>query len=156
VLTQLRRKKHTPVLLLTACDTPEDRVLGLDRGADDFLTKPFEISELLARIRALIRRTAGIGASRIDVAGFVIDLAAREVSRDGQTVQLTAKEFALLEYLALHRGKVLTRNQICDHIFDERNDSLSNLVDVHVFNIRKKVGRDLIVTRRGMGYLIPA
>ncbi len=154
VLTHLRQKKQTPVLVLTACDRPEERVFGLDRGADDFLVKPFELSELLARIRALIRRTAGSADSRIALNGVCIDTAARTVLRDDQTVALTAKEYALLEYLALHRGKVFTRNQICEHIFDERSDSLSNLVDVHVFNIRRKLGRDIIVTRRGMGYLI--
>lgn len=156
LLSTLRKTRPTPVLMLTARDTVEDRVRGLDGGADDYLVKPFMLSELAARVRALIRRTTGATQTTIDIGGLRIDTAARTAQRAGETIDLTAKEFALLEYLALHRGKLVTRTMIYDHIFDENDDSLSNLVDVYVSNLRRKLGRDLITTRRGQGYLIDA
>jgi len=154
VLNRLRQKKKTPVLMLTARDSTDDRVRGLDTGADDYLVKPFDLPELLARIRALIRRSAGEARPHIELGDVAIDTRARIVTRGGQQVALTAREYAILEYLALHRGEVITRTTIYEHLFDENDDTLSNLVDVHVFSIRKKLGRDLIVTRRGQGYCI--
>lgn len=155
VLEELRRqKKSTPVLMLTARDEVKDRVRGLDIGADDYLVKPFELSELVARIRALIRRSAGKAQSVIEIGPVSIDTTARTVSVDGNSVALTAKEYCLLEFLAIHRGELVTRTKIYDHLFDEYDSSLSNLVDVYVSNIRRKVGRELITTRRGMGYII--
>ena len=154
VLRQLRRSKRTPVLILTARDGVQDRVQGLDRGADDYLVKPFVLSELLARLRALIRRTAGQALATIHIGEVTIDTATRLVSRAGEPVILTAREYALVELLALHRGKLITRTTIYDHIFGEDDVSLSNLVDVHVSHIRKKLGKDFIVTRRGHGYII--
>lgn len=155
VLEELRRqKKSTPVLMLTARDDVKDRVKGLDTGADDYLVKPFELSELVARIRALIRRSAGKAQSVIEIGSVSIDTTARTVSVDGTSVALTAKEYCLLEFLAIHRGELVTRTKIYDHLFDEYDSSLSNLVDVYVSNIRRKVGRELITTRRGMGYII--
>lgn len=155
VLSELRRlKKSTPVLMLTARDAVKDRVRGLDTGADDYLVKPFELSELVARVRALIRRSAGKSQSVIDIGNVSIDTASRTVSVEGTGVALTAKEYCLLEFLAIHRGELVTRTKIYDHLFDECDSSLSNLVDVYVSNIRRKVGRDLITTRRGMGYII--
>ena len=156
VLERLRKQKQTPVLMLTARDRSKDRVRGLDTGADDYLVKPFDLPELLARLRALIRRAAGQALSRIDLGLIVIDTRARSVTRAGQTVMLTAREYAILEYLALHRGEVVTRTTLREHLSDENDDTLSNLVDVHVFSIRKKLGRDLISTRRGQGYCIEA
>ena len=154
VLRQLRQQRKTPVLILTARDGVADRVRGLDAGADDYLVKPFELIELLARLRALIRRSAGQAVSTITVGDLVIDTGARQVTHAGQSVSLTAREYALLELLALHRGQLITRSMIYEHLFDESEDSLSNLVDVHISNLRKKLGKDFITTRRGQGYLI--
>lgn len=155
VLTELRRqKKTTPVLMLTARDAVKDRVRGLDTGADDYLVKPFELSELVARVRALIRRSAGQAEALIEIGNVSIDTASRTVTVDGNAVGLTAKEYCLLEFLAVHRGELVTRTKIYDHLFDECDSSLSNLVDVYVSNIRRKVGRELITTRRGMGYIV--
>ncbi len=154
VLERLRKEKRTPVLMLTARDAHKDRVRGLDTGADDYLVKPFDLSELLARIRALIRRSAGQARPHIELNDVLIDTRARTVTRASQSVTLTAREYAILEYLALHRGKVVTRTALYEHLFDETDDTLSNLLDVHVFNIRKKLGQDLITTRRGQGYCI--
>jgi two-component system, OmpR family, response regulator len=154
VLARLRRTKQTPVLMLTALDTHADRVRGLDGGADDYLVKPFDLSELLARIRALIRRSAGQSNSTITLADVVLDTRRRTVTRAGQPVTLTAREYAIFEYLALHRGKVVTRTDLYEHLFDESDDTLSNLMDVHIFSIRKKLGPQLIATRRGQGYCI--
>lgn len=154
VLEKLRTQKKTPVLMLTARDGPKDRVRGLDGGADDYLVKPFDLDELLARVRALIRRAAGQPKANLELGDVVIDTRARTVTRAGQSVTLTAREYAILEYLALHRGKVVSRTDLYEHLFDESDDTLSNLVDVHIFSIRKKLGAELIATRRGQGYCI--
>ncbi len=154
LLCRLRPLKSTPVLMLTARDAVPDRVRGLDAGADDYLTKPFDGDELLARIRALIRRSSGQASTIIEVCGTVIDTAARSVSQQGREVALTAREYALVEYLALHQGAVVSRSELYEHLFDDDDDTLSNLLDVHVSNIRKKLGADFITTRRGHGYCI--
>lgn len=154
VLEQIRATKRTPVLMLTARDTVADRVRGLNIGADDYLVKPFALTELLARLRALIRRSAGQTVSLIKIGEVQIDTVGKTVTRDSKLVGLTPMEYALVEMLALHRQKLVSRTAIYDHLFDEDDDSLSNLVDVHVSNIRKKLGRDFITTRRGQGYMI--
>ena len=155
VLERLRPDVRTPVLMLTARDTVPDRVKGLDRGADDYLTKPFDIDELLARLRALIRRAAGRPHSTVELPdGVVIETAARRVTQHQNDVALTPAEYALLEYLALHRGEVVTRTELYEHLFDEEESTLSNLLDVRVSTLRKKLGHDLITTRRGHGYCI--
>jgi len=154
VLERLRKDKQTPVLMLTALDAHRDRVRGLDTGADDYLGKPFDLTELLARVRALIRRTTGQAKPEIQLGDVLINTRTRAVTRSGEAVVLTAREFAILEYLALHRGEVVTRTELYEHLFDESDDTLSNLLDVHVFYIRKKLGHDLITTRRGQGYCI--
>jgi two-component system OmpR family response regulator len=154
MLARLRKQKHTPVLMLTARDAHSDRVRGLDTGADDYLVKPFDLPELLARVRALIRRSANKTTNRIELGEVALDTRARSVTRAGQPVTLTAREFAILEYLALHRGKVISRTELYEHLFDENDDTLSNLLDVHIFSIRKKLGAELIATRRGQGYCI--
>lgn len=154
LLARLRKQKTTPVLMLTARDATRDRVRGLDTGADDYLVKPFDLTELLARLRALIRRSAGQAKPQIEILDILIDTRARTVARGGQPVTLTAREYAILEYLAVHRGEVVSRTMLYEHLFDESDDTLSNLVDVHVFSIRKKLGADLITTRRGQGYCI--
>jgi two-component system OmpR family response regulator len=154
ILERLRATKATPVLMLTARDTNRDRVRGLDAGADDYLVKPFDLSELLARLRALIRRAAGQARSVIEVKGVRIDLRARTVNQAGRAVALTAREYGILEFLALHRGAVVTRTTLYEHLFDETDDTGSNLLDVHVSSLRKKLGTDLIATRRGQGFYI--
>jgi two-component system, OmpR family, response regulator len=154
LLRRLRQTRKTPVLILTARDTIRDRVRGLDSGADDYLVKPFDLVELQARLRALIRRAAGNAVAVIEIGDVVIDTAARNVTRQGQPVGLTAREYALVELLAQHRGQLITRSMIYEHLFDETEDTLSNLVDVHVSNVRKKLGKDFITTRRGQGYVI--
>jgi two-component system OmpR family response regulator len=154
LLRRLRKTKKTPVLMLTARDAVRDRVRGLDTGADDYLVKPFELVELLARLRALIRRAASQAQSWLEIGDVVIDTAARTVSRRGEAIELTAREYTLLEFLALHRGKLVTRTMLYDHLFDENDSTLSNLLDVHVFNLRRKLGHDFITTRRGHGYCI--
>jgi len=149
VLAQLRAERKTPVLILTARDGVTDRVRGLDAGADDYLIKPFELTELFARLRALIRRAAGQAAPTVEVGDITIDHRSRTVTQQDKPVALTAREYALVELLALRRGEVVTRTQIY-----ENEDTLSNLVEVHVSNIRRKLGKDFIVTRRGLGYSI--
>ena len=154
VLAALRPASRTPVLMLTARDAVPDRIKGLNAGADDYLTKPFDIDELLARLRALIRRSAGQTHPTLTIGDLVLDTAARRACVAGAEIVLTAREYSLLEYLALHRGEVVSRTTLYEHLFDEDDDSLSNLLDVHVSNLRKKLGHDLIVTRRGLGYCI--
>lgn len=154
VLARLRPTRQTPVLFLTARDARADRVKGLDLGADDYVVKPFDLSELLARLRALIRRSAGHSGNALELGEVRIDTAARLVTRAGHAVELTAREYALVEFLAMHQGEVVTRTALYEHLFDEDDSSLSNLLDVHVSNVRKKLGHDFIATRRGHGYCI--
>jgi two-component system, OmpR family, response regulator len=154
LLRRLRQTKQTPVLMLTARDAVRDRVRGLDTGADDYVVKPFDLAELLARLRALIRRAASQAQSAIKIGEVLIDTIARTVSRKGKPVILTAREYALVEFLALHRGKVVSRTMLYEHLFDENDSTLSNLLDVHVSNVRKKLGHDFITTRRGHGYSV--
>jgi two-component system OmpR family response regulator len=154
VLQKLRKTKKTPVLMLTARDQTRDRVRGLDTGADDYLVKPFDLDELLARVRALIRRSAGQTRNVIEVGKVIIETAARKITLDGREVPLTAREYGLVEFLALHRGEVVSRTTLYEHLFDEDDSTLSNLLDVHVSNIRKKLGSEFITTRRGHGYCI--
>lgn len=153
-LTRLRETRTTPVLMLTARDAVPDRIRGLDAGADDYLTKPFDFDELLARLRALIRRDRGQAHNGVDLGEVTLELSSRLVRRSGNPVALTPREFALVEYLALHRGVVVSRTELYEHLFDESDDTLSNLLDVHVSNVRKKLGADFITTRRGHGYCI--
>ena len=154
ILERLRASKKTPVLMLTARDEYRDRVRGLDTGADDYVVKPFDLDELFARVRALIRRTAGQTSNLLEFGEVVVDTASRMVSLAGSPVAVTAREYGLLEYLALHRGEVVTRATLYEHLFDEDDNTLSNLLDVHVSNLRRKLGADLITTRRGHGYII--
>lgn len=156
VLEGLRRTKSTPVLMLTSRTKISDRIRGLDIGADDYLGKPFDVSELLARLRALIRRSANKPQPRVEIGDIVIDLAGRIVTRDGKSVSLSPREFAIVEHLALNLGEIVSRYAIHEHLFAEDDDVLSNLVDVHVSKIRKKLGKDFIVTRHGHGYCIEA
>jgi two-component system, OmpR family, response regulator len=154
ILGGLRKIRKTPVLMLTARDQSRDRVRGLDNGADDYVVKPFDLAELLARLRALIRRSANKSTNVVEIGDVKIYTAARNVFLKDKLVELTAREYSLVEFLALHRGEVVTRTQLYEHLFDENDDTFSNLLDVHVSNVRKKLGAEFIVTRRGHGYCI--
>jgi two-component system OmpR family response regulator len=154
VLRGLRKKKDTPVLMLTARSEISDKIRGLDHGADDYLGKPFDLDELLARLRALIRRAAGQSTPAIHIGTVTIDPIARRVRKSEEEIVLTAREYSLLEFLAQHRGRVISRTELYEHVFDENDDTFSNLIDVHVSNLRKKLGHDFITTRRGHGYCI--
>ena len=159
VLKKLReRRVRTPVLLLTVRATIEDKVLGLDSGADDYLTKPFAFKELLARIRALLRRKVEAGPSLLQVEDLVLDPARHLVTRGGERIDLTSKEFALLEYLMRNAGRVVSRVMISEHVWNYDFDTETNVIDVYINYLRRKIdsGRDkkLIHTVRGSGYVL--
>lgn len=151
-----RRGIATPILMLTARDTVDDRVRGLEAGADDYLTKPFAFRELLARVRALARRHPSIAPQRAQVADLAVDLDTRAVTRAGQPLTLTAKEFALLEFFVRHEGKVVDRAAIAAHVWDDNHDPFTNVLEVLVRRLRRKIDDDfepkLIHTVRGAGY----
>jgi two-component system copper resistance phosphate regulon response regulator CusR len=161
VLRELRRDGfHRPVLLLTALDTVEDRVLGLDAGGDDYLVKPFAFPELLARVRALLRRTAAAPQSTLDFAGLHINLAGRTVTRDAVALELTGREFDLLEYFMLNRGRVVSREMLTRDVWKEtaRYTPLDNVIDVQVARLRRKIDdpfeAKLLHTVRGIGFVL--
>jgi DNA-binding response OmpR family regulator len=162
VCRNLRRAKNaTPILILTARDTVEDRVTGLDAGADDYLVKPFASMELLARLRSLgRRRTEELPESRLEADGLVMDLVRHEVRRDGSAIELTAREFALLEYFLRHEGQALTRTQILAAVWRFDTEVVSNVVDIYVHYLRDKIDRHarkkLLHTIRGVGYALRA
>lgn len=149
-----------PILMLTALDDLADRITGLDCGADDYLTKPFEYQELLARVRALLRRGQTKRLSTARVANLEVDFQTRHASRAGRPIALTAKEYALLEYLAKRTGEIVTRTEISEHVWDENYDPFSNVIGVYIQRLRRKVDADhavkLIKTRRGDGYTLAA
>jgi two-component system copper resistance phosphate regulon response regulator CusR len=161
ILGTLRRKGFlTPVLLLTARDAVEDRVAGLDAGADDYVVKPFAFAELLARVRALVRRGRGDQLLRLSIADLVIDVPTRAVSRAGQPVDLTAREYELLEYLVRHKGTLVSREMLARDVWKEteRCTPLDNVIDVHIAHLRKRVDQScavqLIHTVRGVGFIV--
>lgn len=146
------------VLVLTARDTTADKVSGLDLGADDYLTKPFQLEELLARLRALVRRSHQVKDPVLRIHDLEIDTAARMVKRGGQTIHLTPREYALLQFLAFHRGKVVTRSMVWEHLYDEHDENTSNVVDVYIRYLRTKIDKGfeppLILTKWGEGYML--
>ncbi len=159
VLTRCREKKiNTPILLLTAKDSVEDKVTGLNKGADDYLTKPFAFSELLARIRSLLRRGQGETKTVLSLADLSLDMVSHKVNRNGQEVELTGKEYSLLEYFIRNQGKVLTRTMIAEHVWDYNFDTFTNVIDVYINHLRKKIDKDhpkkLLHTLRGVGYVL--
>jgi two-component system, OmpR family, copper resistance phosphate regulon response regulator CusR len=151
---------RTPILMLTARGSVDDRVAGLDSGADDYLTKPFDFKELLARLRALRRRAAVFRPEVVQVGDLSMNTASHAVVRAGRPISLTAKEYALLEFLMLNQGRVVGREQIAQHVWDENFDPLSNIIDVYIKRLRAKIDagspRRLIHTRRGEGYILAA
>lgn len=155
VLRHLRSRKNTlPVLLLTARDTVEDRILGLDGGADDYLIKPFDMGELAARLRALVRRSGGTASPFLIVGDVALDLAGHQVTYQNKAVELSAKEFAILHALMLNAGRVLSRNQIEEKLYGWGEEIESNAVEVHIHHLRRKLSPELIGTIRGVGYLM--
>ena len=159
VLKRLRgQKRPVPVLILTARDGSDEKVAGLNLGADDYMTKPFTFDELVARLRALVRRANRVTDSVIRVADLEINVSARQVSRAGRVIQLPPKQYALLELLALNKGKIVSRTQIYDHIYAYESDTMSNVSDVHLCKLRDAVDRgfkvQLIHTVRGQGYVL--
>ncbi|HMV01296.1 MAG TPA: winged helix-turn-helix domain-containing protein [Rhodocyclaceae bacterium] len=155
VLRGLRsRGCRLPVLVLTARDAVEDRIAGLDSGADDYCLKPFDMGELAARLRALIRRSEGQPTPVLEASGVRLDPASHAVSVDGQSVELAAKEFALLHALLLNAGRVLSRSQLEERLYSWNDETGSNTVEVYIHHLRRKLGKDLIRTIRGVGYLV--
>jgi len=154
-LKRFRKKQISPVLILTARDGIDDKIQGLDLGADDYLPKPFDINELQARIRALIRRSAGLSSNKISYQDLEIDLQSRTVMRDKQPVSLSRREFNLLEVLLQNQGKVMSRVSLEQSLYSWDDDIESNALEVHIHNLRKKLFSDLIKTVRGVGYMVP-
>jgi DNA-binding response OmpR family regulator len=160
VCRELRRNgRRTPVLMLTARDTVADKITGLDAGGDDYLTKPFEFAELLARLRALLRRrTTDLLAAEVRIGSLRVNMASHTVDRAGRTIVLTTKEFALLAFLARNEGHVVSRAEICAHVWDDNHDPYSNAIEVYVNRLRRKIDSlsdvPLIHTRRGAGYML--
>jgi len=159
VCKELRRSGHRmPVIMLTARDAIEDRIEGLDRGADDYLIKPFEFRELLARLRALLRRPAALQPPVFSVGDLLVDTAGQTVSRGGHPISMTTKEYALVEFLARNAGRVVGRAEIAEHVWDEEFDPFSNLIEVYVNRVRRKIdavgSKPLLHTRRGAGYVL--
>jgi DNA-binding response OmpR family regulator len=154
------RGRRVPILMLTARDTVRDRVTGLDSGADDYLTKPFELDELYARLRALLRRLPEVLPATLTVSDLTIDTRSQEVHRGKQRVVLTTKEYVMLEYLARNAGRVIGRAELCEHVWDANHDPFSNAIEVYINRLRKKVDEGanvaLIHTRRGAGYVLSA
>jgi heavy metal response regulator len=159
ILSHLRAKKiETPILLLTAKDSVEDKVEGLNHGADDYLTKPFAFSELLARIRVLLRRGKAETKTTLKIADLTLDLVSHKVNRGNEEIELTGKEYSLLEYFMRNQEKVLTRTMIAEHVWDYNFDTFTNVIDVYVNHLRKKIDKNfpakLLHTLRGVGYVM--
>lgn len=159
LIKQLRNDKNsTPVIMLTAKDGLDDKILGLDSGADDYIVKPFEFDELLARIRVLMRRNYGFATNIIQVDDVVLDISKKQVTRSGESIVLTGKEYEVLEYLFKNKTGIISREQILNHVWDYDYEGVSNIIDVIVKNIRKKLDvgskKPIIHTKRGLGYFV--
>ena len=159
VIKKLRNKgNHTSVLMLTARDNADDKVKGLDLGADDYIVKPFDFNELLARIRAVMRRKYGNSSNKLVIGDLILDTSKKSVTRAGKQIELTGKEYEVLEYLMQSKNRILSREQIKEHVWDFDYEGDSNIIDVLIKNIRKKIdvedGKQIIYRKRGLGYVI--
>ena len=159
VIKKLRDKgNHTSVLMLTARDSADDKVKGLDLGADDYIVKPFDFNELMARIRAVVRRKYGNSSNKLVIGDLILDTSEKSVTRAGKQIELTGKEYEVLEYLMQSKNRILSRDQIKEHVWDFDYEGDSNIIDVLIKNIRKKIdietGKQIIYTKRGLGYVI--
>ena len=159
VIKKLRDKgNHTSVLMLTARDSADDKVKGLDLGADDYIVKPFDFNELLARIRAVVRRKYGNSSNKLVIGDLILDTSEKSVTRAGKQIELTGKEYEVLEYLMQSKNRILSRDQIKEHVWDFDYEGDSNIIDVLIKNIRKKIdieaGKQIIYTKRGLGDVI--
>ena len=159
VIKKLRDKgNHTSVLMLTARDSADDKVKGLDLGADDYIVKPFDFNELMARIRAVVRRKYGNSSNKLVIGDLILDTSEKSVTRAGKQIELTGKEYEVLEYLMQSKNRILSREQIKEHVWDFDYEGDSNIIDVLIKNIRKKIdvedGKKIIYTKRGLGYVI--
>ena len=159
VIKKLRDKgNHTSVLMLTARDSADDKVKGLDLGADDYIVKPFDFNELMARIRAVVRRKHGNSSNKLVIGDLILDTSEKSVTRAGKQIELTGKEYEVLEYLMQSKNRILSRDQIKEHVWDFDYEGDSNIIDVLIKNIRKKIdiedGKQIIYTNRGLGYVI--
>ena len=159
VLSSLRAKKNdVPIILLTAKNSVEEKVTGLNKGADDYLTKPFAFSELMARIRVLLRRGKAETKTELQIDNLTLDMVSHKVKRNGKEIELTGKEYSLLEYFLRNQGKVLTRTMIAEHVWDYNFDTFTNVIDVYVNHLRKKIDKNypkkLLHTLRGVGYIM--
>ncbi|WP_369717238.1 response regulator transcription factor [Leptotrichia alba] len=159
VIKKLRDKgNHTPILMLTARDNADDKVKGLDLGADDYIVKPFDFNELMARIRAAVRRKYGNSSNKLVIGNLILNTSEKSVTRDGKRIKLTGKEYEVLEYLMQSKNRILSREQIKEHVWDFDYEGDSNIIDVLIKNIRKKIdvedGKQIIYTKRGLGYVI--
>jgi len=159
VIKKLRNKRnHTSILMLTARDSADDKVKGLDLGADDYIVKPFDFNELLARIRAVVRRKYGNSSNKLAIGDLILDTSEKSVTRAGKQIELTGKEYEVLEYLMQSKNRILSREQIKEHVWDFDYEGDSNIIDVLIKNIRKKIdvedGKQIIYTKRGLGYVI--
>ena len=158
VIKKLRDKgNHTSVLMLTARDSADDKVKGLDLGADDYIVKPFDFNELMARIRAVVRRKYGNSSNKLVIGDLILDTSEKSVTRAGKQIELTGKEYEVLEYLMQSKNRILSRDQIKEHVWDFDYEGDSNIIDVLIKNIRKKIdiedGKQIIYTKRGLGYV---
>ena len=159
VIKKLRDKgNHTSVLMLTARDSADDKVKGLDLGADDYIVKPFDFNELMARIRAVVRRKYGNSSNKLVIGDLILDISEKSVTRAGKQIELAGKEYEVLEYLMQSKNRILSRDQIKEHVWDFDYEGDSNIIDVLIKNIRKKIdiedGKQIIYTKRGLGYVI--
>ena len=159
VIKKLRNKgNHTSVLMLTARDSADDKVKGLDLGADDYIVKPFDFNELMERIRAVVRRKYGNSSNKLVIGDLILDISEKSVTRAGKQIELTGKEYEVLEYLMQSKNRILSRDQIKEHVWDFDYEGDSNIIDVLIKNIRKKIdietGKQIIYTKRGLGYVI--